>query len=390
MNIKRIIGVLASITLITGTFASIGTKAFFTSSAESTSTFSTGTLILGGVIDNIDTPKKFATVNFENLEPGKPFANKVVELKNVGTLPLKIYRITGTNFKGNNKILEDPYVLVEVAFYKDKDCTQLISNSYRGMLSQLVESNGGFFNPVLDVPPSPSSGSSVFMKVQVEVNEFADNDFQNVSGQCDLNVFAQQANEPNQGANNATVAFTGPKDDDTLNFNVTGYADNKYLNFRYDWDKWEYEIPIIGTDIAGKTGLYDINIHGYDVNNNISSQGINIRITVNDHNIANANVGFCDNNGKVLSIDKSKVQVNLKDNTIKIDKSIFPEEWKVVNIQFGGLNINKKNAYDYANKVMGDLAKGKVGSYNDLEATLIKDFKEMFKYTDFQQMDLNR
>jgi len=69
---KRILAVAMAVVIICAA-AGAGTMAWFTSSATSTGNdFTTGTLILGGVGDDGDTPHVFKNVKFEAMEPGEP------------------------------------------------------------------------------------------------------------------------------------------------------------------------------------------------------------------------------------------------------------------------------------------------------------------------------
>lgn len=178
---KRFILAALSVILIFG-LAGMGTMAWFTSRAESNeNTFVTGTLRLGGKIDGTFEKEKFATLNLENMQPNESRTLGPVELKNMGTLPLKIYRINAANPEGNLELAG--MLEIEVKF----DGTTV----YTGRLSDLFVNSKGFFT--LEQKLAPDAVTS--MTVDIHMDELADDTYQNNSLTCDLMLNAVQTNK---------------------------------------------------------------------------------------------------------------------------------------------------------------------------------------------------
>ncbi|MGB9840456.1 TasA family protein [Thermovenabulum sp.] len=160
----------------------MGTMAWFTSRAESTeNTFVTGTLHLGGKIDGTFEKERFATLQFKNMQPNESRELGPIELKNMGTLPLKIYRISAENAVGN---LE----LAGVIGIKVRFGDTIV---FDGKLSDLFFNSKGFFT--FEQRLSPEEETSFF--VEIKMDETADNSYQGRELSCNLLIHAVQTNK---------------------------------------------------------------------------------------------------------------------------------------------------------------------------------------------------
>lgn len=234
----------------------VGTMAWFTSQATSANnTFVAGTLTLGGVIGGNDVENQFATLNLSNIKPGEPRDLGSTVLKNVGSLPFKLYRINASNFEGDlnftdnqNRKLDDVLNLI---------VTIGGEQVYEGKFSELVRENGGYFDPIVDVPV----GSTRQMDLSVLMDATAGNEFQGKNFTCDLTVFATQNEVPENGEPiNTRVDLGRANGAGTLidpSFKVEGYNDGTYANFDWDWipDDLAYERYYI--DIKHESGEPD-------------------------------------------------------------------------------------------------------------------------------------
>ncbi|MCQ1528645.1 TasA family protein [Lutispora saccharofermentans] len=215
----------------------VGTMAWFTSTATSANnTFVAGTLTLGGIIDGEDVANRFATLNLSNIKPGEPRDLGTTELKNVGSLSFKLYRITASNFTGDLNF-------TDTLGRKMDDVLNLIvtiggERVYEGKFSQLVWENGGFFDPIVDVPV----GDVRTMQLSVLMDESAGNDFQGKNFKCDLTVYATQNEVPENGEPIGTEVYLGRTSGAGTTipwdpaFSVVGKNDNTYVNFDWDWE----------------------------------------------------------------------------------------------------------------------------------------------------------
>lgn len=353
MQFKKIIGLLAAMTLVTGLTAGVGTKAFFTSSAKSQSnTFATGKLTLGGVFNNGNQKEKFQELVFDNMEPGSRYT-QTTRLVNVGTLPMKIYRITGEDFTASpdDKLLYDKYVQVSIDFVNPDDNT-IITHAYSGNLGNLTSTEGGYFNPIYHL----QRDAKVDMRVTVTINHNADNTFQKHNATCTLNVFAEQDNKPNNGEPvGSYYQFKGPSNvqQGDLTFAVTGWDDGTYLNFQYNWtplDQYEVyrNIGRNGTTVIDKGfELYDIHFKLASDNDINRVMDLGTGVITSFYNKENSLVwqidgetnlkGFVDGDGWNVTDTKNDIKVDLDSNIIKVKKSTFPEGWKITEAKFGGI-----------------------------------------------------
>lgn len=287
--------------------AGAGTMAYFTSQATSeNNAFVTGTLILGGVIDGEDVAETFENVAIGNLRPGVPAVVGTTILKNVGTLPFKLYRITADDFQLDDNVngvtwdeLDDLLALtVEING----------EHVYTGKFSQLVLENGGFFDPIYDIFPD----EELDMTLSVLMDSSAGNRYQGLRFTCDFTVYAAQNNMPNPGEPEGTVVDLGSSGGNP-SFSVKGYNDDTYVNFKYNW---------IPDDLAMEKYIISIKHETGDTTTTIKETRIVILI-----------------NEKVIStdgIDEDDVKVDWIHNIVKIKRSAFPAEWHGFEVKFEG------------------------------------------------------
>lgn len=277
--------------------AGVGTMAYFTSRATSSeNAFTAGTLKLGGIIDGADVVEKFARLNIDNLQPDNPTLMGTTELKNVGTLPFRLYRITASNITGQYELL-DPKVKIEIKIAGE--------HVYSGTIKQLQEANGGYFDPIYNVQPGEVKNMEVF----ATLDKSANNDYQGKSMMCDLTVYATQNNAPINGAPIGSRVNMGS----AKGFSVDGYNTENYVNFDWDWkpDDISYEKYVI--TIKHETGDPTTQIEEW-------------RITLFKGE-------------KVVSTDginKKDVDVDWDGDIVKIKRTAFPKYWAGFEVKLGG------------------------------------------------------
>lgn len=290
----------------------VGTMAWFTSQATSANnTFVAGTLILGGVIGGQDVENQFATLNLSNIKPGEPRDLGSTVLKNVGSLPFKLYRINASNFRGISDLIDTQGRSMD-------DVLHLIvtiggEEVYRGKFSQLVNENGGYFDPIVDIPV----GNERTMELSVLMDTSAGNDFQGKNFMCDLTVFATQNQVPENGEPlGARVNLGRANGAGTLlnpSFKVEGWNDNTYANFDWDW---------IPDDLAYERYYIDIKHEKGEPDNTIDAQRITIFWTERDIDV--------DGDGPLTESD---VLVDWSNDIVKIKKA------KLTNANWDGFEV---------------------------------------------------
>lgn len=189
--------ILAIVVALVFAMAGVGTMAWFTSSATSTNnTFTAGTLKLGSPdsdSDGFDQIEEFAAIQFNNLQPGQ--ASSIVDrttIKNVGTLPLTIYRITVSNFVDNNSSNQKNDRKLKNAL--KVNITIGGDVVYDGLLKNLIERQGGYFDPI-----TMAEGQTKEIVVTTYMRERAGNPYQQLNMSCSLNIHATQTNRPFAG-----------------------------------------------------------------------------------------------------------------------------------------------------------------------------------------------
>lgn len=293
---KRLIISVLAITLISA-LAGVGTLAYYTSQATSKdNSFVAGTLKLGGVINGQDVVEQFAQLNgVGNLKPGVPEELGTTTLKNVGTLPLKLYRITVSD-------LQDPANLDSVLDLVVKIGGEPV---FSGKLSQLDPSNGGYFDPIVNVP----AGETRDMEFSIMMDPAAGNAFQGKTLNCDLSVWATQNQAPENGEPQGTHVNLGA----TSLFSVEGYNDRNYANFDWNWTPNDVLKEYYVLNIKHETGLPTTHIEEW-------------RIVIFPGE-------------KVIStdgIDKNDVDVDWGNDIVKIKKSAIPSDWDGFEVQLSG------------------------------------------------------
>lgn len=293
----------------------VGTMAWFTSQALSTNnTFVAGELKLGGIINGEDVVEQFATLNLSNLKPGEPRDLGTTQLKNVGTLPFKLYRITASNFTGLSNAIDEQGRSMD-------DVLHLIvtigdEQVYEGKFSQLVWENGGFFDPIVDVPV----GDVRDMKLSVLMDQTAGNKFQGQSFTCDLTVYATQNEVPENGEPIYTRVYLGRSNGgDTISnpsFSVEGWNDSMFVNFDFNWHP---------NDALYERYYIEIKHEKGDVDNTIDAQRI---IIAGPDSIQVEGTG-------PLTVNDIKVDWYDKD-VVSIRRNAFPSTWDGFEVKFSG------------------------------------------------------
>lgn len=417
MKNKKILGLLLAAVLATGGIATTGTRAYFTSKADSKKNeFKSGTLILGSKGDKGDIEREFAEVTFDNLRPGETYEMASTHLKNVGTLPMKINRISGAipagwtgdigkNAKGEDvhKILENPWVNIRIDIVNDK--TSAVTHAYYGMLSDIVKENGVFFNPIYSIQP----GETVTMNVTAEVCKWADNDLQDKEVKCDLTLYAEQDNKPNQGSPIGTVIDIGEPTGSNA-FAVTAWDDGTNLCFKYNWNKpinfsayQEYNVfwkkYFTKEQASIDAGLYDIKLYNYDITRPQDAIGTNgdceLKVSwklplIGSNSVSSTieyNIGYFIN-GKPLTITSNQVIVD-DNNIVKINKNLIPDDFKVVNARCGGINLTDVDGDKLAEAFCKEV-QGTTIDRNSIVDIINGINSKTLIYTDAKQMSLNR
>lgn len=300
MKKKLIVGILA-VTLICA-FAGAGTMAYFSSRATSTNnTFVAGTLVLGGVIDGADVQNRFATLNISNLKPGEQVHLGSTILKNVGTLPFKLYRMTASNIVDTPEPKLDSVLTLTVKIDGDRVFT--------GKLSELVAANGGYFDPIYNVMP----GEEKVMDLEIMMAATAGNVFQGRAAKCDLTVYAAQNEMPEPGDPQGTHINLGTAPGGEPTFSVVGYNDSSYVYFDWDWEPDDRLFEQYIVDIKHETGYPTTHVEEMRIFIFLSEQVISVD-----------------------GINRSDVDVDWGSDIVKIDKSAFPSDWDGFEVKLSG------------------------------------------------------
>ncbi|MGF7058951.1 TasA family protein [Brassicibacter mesophilus] len=307
---KKILSLTVAIAVVFA-FAGAGTMAWFTSQATSTNnTFKTGTLILGGIVDGEDVNEVFEAVAFGNMEPGEPpIKVQTTKLKNVGTLPFYLYRLTASDLVDSNAANEiDDTILdqvIDVVITIDGD------EVFNGKLSQLQEDNGGFFDPIYAVQP----GETRDMVITASMDTQAGNDYQGLSMNCDLTVYATQSETPVSGED-------GDEDlGNTPTFSVNAYNSDNYVNFDWNWNPNDSYYEYYKLEIKHETG---------DVTTGIEEERVWLIVNFYDETVSSLD-----------GINASDVDVDWSGDIVRIKKSAFPSEWEGFEVKISGMQNNR-------------------------------------------------
>ena len=316
---KRILAVTLAVVLVC-TAAGIWTIAWFTSAATSSGNqFTAGTLILGSEVEGNDVYEEFATLEFRDMEPGEPPVKVLeTELKNVGSLPFYLYRMTASGITDNNsengkddKILDD--VMMLKIFIENEQV-------YYGKLSQLLEENGGFFDPIYGIQP----GEERTLVIEAELPAETGNEYQGLCMKCDLNIYAAQNEMPVPGQPPlGTIYNLGS----TSLFSVEGYNSNNHVNF--DWD-WTPNDSLFGSE------YYELKIKHETGETTTNIEEIRIILYTNEQVIS------------VDGINKNDVSVDWGEDLVRIRRSAFPSDWDGFEVQMtGAQNGNSPQTIPY-------------------------------------------
>jgi len=306
---RRLIAISLAIVVLCA-LAGAGTMAYFTSTATSEgNAFVAGTLKLGGIIDGEDVVERFARLNIGYLRPGEPAVVGTTVLKNVGSLPFKLYRITASDFKGDGWDMLDDVLSLIITIDGE--------HVFTGKLSELRKENGGFFDPIYDVPV----GAELDMEISVMMDASAGNEYQGKTITCDLTVYAAQNNAPNPGEPEGTRVPLGSTGTNLslLNpgFSVEGYNTADWVCFDWNWvpDDSVYEYYAIY--IKHETGWPTTEIE--------EEREWWILFNVYEEKVTSSD-----------NIKPEDVVVDWDEDIVKIRKAAFPSEWDGFEVKLTG------------------------------------------------------
>lgn len=353
MKYKKVMALLLSTIVVTCTAAAFGTKAYFTDKSQSVqNTFKTGTLILGSGDSNSkdnDKMHEFQKIDVSNIQPSLELREYgTTKLKNVGTLPMKLYRITASDVVDDNPEI-DANLAVQIEINGQK--------VYYGRIKDLKEENGGYFDPIYNIAPQ----QQVELKVSVKMNSLSTNDRQDKKLIYNLNVFAAQNNMPNNGepmgvwqgtGKNRTLVGTwtdmgtsaGAGTEQDPKFSVTGINDSNYVYFKYkyepnekfqemkwiEWDDWFGHHKILGTPHDRDVEVYRITIK--HLTGDPTAQ-IYEKLDIT----GKWNIGLGTWEWNVDPKLAGMVDIDFKNDIITINKNAFPREWDGFQVEFRGI-----------------------------------------------------
>jgi len=305
---RRLIAISLAIVVLCA-LAGAGTMAYFTSTATSEgNAFVAGTLKLGGIIDGQDVVERFARLNIGLLRPGEPAVVGTTVLKNVGSLPFKLYRITASDFKGNGWDMLDDVLSLIITIGGE--------HVFTGKLSELREENGGFFDPIYNVQP----GDVKDMEISVMMDASAGNEYQGRTITCDLTVYAAQNNMPNPGEPEGTRVPLGSTGTNLslLNpgFSVEGYNTPEWVCFDWDWVPNDSVYEYYAIYIKHETGW---------PTTEIEAERLWVIIDITNKEIRTSD-----------GLSNSDVDVDWDGDVIKIRRSAFPADWDGFEVKLTG------------------------------------------------------
>lgn len=342
MRKKYILSIIAIVLICS--MAGAGTMAWFTSRATSEeNSISAGTLILGtGDVgtDSNDQNLVFNSVTFGSMEPGEPpIQVQRTKLKNVGSLPFYLYRITAsqltdmtigeTNNEKDDTELDD-VLNIEITMCDPDEAVENGEKVFEGKLSELVEENGGFFDPVYGINPQDVKE----MVITAHMDPNANNYYQGLSMNCDFTVYAAQNNMPvnGEGSGSGNKSYLGS----TELFSVEGYNSGNYVCFDWDWTP--------NDDQAFGSEFYKINIKhetGDDSTSIEEGKDYFFWITIDRHEQVVSSDG----------IDEDDIDVDWGGDVVRINRSAFPSSWDGFEVKLSGKQNNnpdvKSIGYQY-------------------------------------------
>lgn len=183
MKKNMLLSVIA-VTLICA-LAGAGTMAWFTSQASSAeNTFVAGTLHLGGYTGQGFENGLFAAISADNMQPGEKRELPPIRIKNIGSLPLKVVRFSGS------EPAPDTLFLARVMDVTVKMGAEVL---WSGLLADLFSPTGGYLDKEIRMDPEDEAT----LAVVIHMAEGADNDYQGLQMSCKLHLDAFQANTTN-------------------------------------------------------------------------------------------------------------------------------------------------------------------------------------------------
>nr|WP_279380044.1 TasA family protein [Sporosalibacterium faouarense] len=338
-------GVILVVILICS-MAGAGTMAWFTSQATSdNNVFAAGTLILGSEgANNDDIYNTFEKVEFPDMEPGQPFVQvQETILKNVGSLPFYLYRMTASQLEDNNlnNEIDDTKlndVLTLKITLKDMEEDADEEQVYYGKLSQLKLDNGGFFDPIYDVRP----GEKKVMKIYAELPPEVTNEYQGLSMICDLTLYAKQNNVPIQG--DPQNQWHDLQQGSVTNFSVKGINHRPLLRnlvtFDWDWNPDDSDYEFYEIMIKHETG---------DPNAQITEERWETEEpflwwTIKTQHLSEDIEVYDMLTGEEVDLDKWDVIWDPSEDNISIAMSAFPSDWDGMEIKLSGTQYEDLNS----------------------------------------------
>ncbi len=294
MNKKLVALVL--VTVIAFAAAGVGTMAWFTSQATSeANSFQAGTLSIG-----TGTGNQFASIVVNDMAPGLPVHQGTTTLQNNGSLPLKLYRINASNIIDEGGL----DAVLDVEAFIDG------ISVYTGKLSLLVQENGGFFNPIMNI----AAGKEMNLELVVTMNESAGNIYQNKQLKCDFTILAAQEEMPLPGQTDGWTNIANSDGGSNRGFSVDGRNSNNSIEYRFNWRE-NPGVLFEQADIYVKHQTGDVDSHVQLIRLLILTQKVEVEEGV---------------------LDANDISVNWLNKVITINKNALPEEWKIIDVKFGG------------------------------------------------------
>lgn len=320
----------------------VGTMAWFTSTAISeNNVFETGTLELGtGLVGSAeeDVANEFASLTFNDLSPGgDPTAMKQTLLKNVGSLPFYIYRITADDFTDNNDddiddTMLDEVLMIEISITDENENEVKV---FRGRLKQLLEENGGYFDPMYHLAPQDTCD----MILKVWMNDDAGNDYQGLSMSCDFTVYARQIEMPLPGdsekyeylASSDVYDGNGNPMNDNNYFQAWGKNEGNLVKFQYRW----YD-QVQGIRISDP----DVDLDWYELRIKHHTGDANQEIIIKVPNNSGGEIEVYDNDNRLTTVPADSLDFDYHTDTVTMSQEFFNAiggaSWDTIEVQFYG------------------------------------------------------
>lgn len=209
---RRSLLLLVMLTVFLSAVLGVGTMAYFTSQSTTpaeSGKFMAGRLVIGSNFEGSDQPLRLNPVTIANLQPGGPAQTGIITVKNLGTLPAKLYRMT-CEFPNNEAPSLARVLNMKVWIDKGTSSEQLV---YNGKFDLMTADHGViYFNPVIIYNP----GQTRDITLEVTMDASAGNEYQGVRAEnVVFTVYAKQVEdliageEPGNVWNPTVIGTTG-------------------------------------------------------------------------------------------------------------------------------------------------------------------------------------